>query len=70
MKNKIKKFFCKNCDGDGYVTTWEGDNKKTGFENLEIEDCDVCNGKGHVLIEVIDKREITKNKKLDHTTEY
>jgi len=70
MKNKIKKFFCKNCDGNGWVEKWEGDNKKTGFENLVLKDCDVCNGKGNVLIEVIDEREVTKNKKANHEVKY
>ena len=70
MKNKIKKFFCKKCAGDGWVEKWDGDNEKTGFENLVLEDCNVCKGKGHVLLEVIDKREVTKNKKADHSEKY
>ena len=32
--------------------------------------CDVCNGKGNVLIEVIDEREVTKNKKANHEVKY
>ncbi len=70
MKNKIQKFFCKNCVGGGFVDKWEGDNKETGFENLVLKDCNVCNGKGHVLIEVMDERKVTKDKKADYDKEY
>lgn len=70
MKNKIQKFFCKNCSGEGYVARWEGDNKKTGFEDLVLKDCDICDGKGYIELEVIDNRKITKNKKADYDKEY
>ena len=63
-----KKFDCKSCDEDGYTTTWESD-KKTD-EYLEIKDCDVCDGKGHIYFEVKDIRKISKKKKLVHTSEY
>ena len=65
---KKKKFACSVCDADGYTATWESDNPKE--EHLEIKDCDICDGKGFVMLEVRDLRKKSKKRKLNHRTSY
>ncbi len=65
---KKKKFVCSACDQDGYTAEWASDNTKE--EHLEIKDCDVCDGKGYVMLEVRDLRKKSKKKKLNHRTSY
>jgi len=66
-----KKFKCKKCDGDGYVDVWGSDDSKFG-ECLELKDCDVCQGLGHIMIDVVDSRVVSKdpNLKVCHRIEY
>ncbi len=64
-----QQFKCKLCDGDGYVESWEG-GSATKHENKEIRDCDTCEGKGFVVIKVIDKRKKTKDNDLYYNNEY
>jgi DnaJ-class molecular chaperone len=69
MKSKKEKFVCSCCDGDGWVTEWR-DNKKTKKEDFVLKDCDACDGKGYIFVEVIDERIVTAKKKANYIKEY
>ncbi len=64
-----QNFRCSACKEVGYVELWEGGNKKE-HEHKVIEDCDTCKGEGVVILKVIDKRKITKDKDLYYDDEF
>jgi len=69
QSGELKKFFCKNCEGTGFTGDWEF-NEKREIEDKIIEDCNTCDGLGEVEIMVIDKRIVSKDKKLEYDEEY
>lgn len=67
------KFECSMCNGKGYTQKWEDTNyleNKSKTEDCLIEDCENCEGLGHLIIPVVDKRKVSKNKKLHLNLRY
>jgi len=67
MEEKIEKFVCSGCDGNGYISEWKETKKETC---LEIFDCVGCDGKGFNMVKVVDKRDKSKKKKLEYEKKY
>lgn len=66
LNTKKKRFTCENCKGWGWVEKWIYTNKGRW---LELNDCDVCSGKGYLMYNVKDSRDKSKNMKLKHRYE-
>ena len=62
-------FKCTKCEGDGYINVWEGGDEKH-MEDKVIRDCDLCDGQGFLKLNVLDKRNKSKNKELFYLNEY
>ena len=60
-----QRFRCAYCEGDGFRSEWNSKGTK-----LIIEDCIMCKGEGFIIKEVVDKRKVSKNKKLEYKDEF
>lgn len=65
----LQRFDCTECRGAGYTEEWgEWDDYKQR-ESKIIRDCPNCKGEGFIMIEVVDKREKTKDNPLYYNNE-
>jgi DnaJ-class molecular chaperone len=67
-ESMFKKITCGDCKGDGQNGEWN--EKIEGKPQYVVTDCKSCKGLGTVVLEIIDKRKISKKEKLYYPDSY
>lgn len=67
METGEQRFQCELCKGEGYISEW---NEKEKTPKLVIKDCVFCNGEGLHTVIVVDKRKLSKERKLEYNDRY
>jgi len=69
-KEKIERFKCKECNGEGWTDEFGKNPNDLDMEAFVITDCEICKGLGFIELLIIDKRERSKDKTLNYLKEY
>lgn len=64
----VQRFECTTCKTAGYTEEWREEDEKT--TQKIIRDCTSCKGEGFIIVDVVDKRKKSKNRKLEFNDEY